>query len=420
MGCQGRRGIGVVLACALLSAALAWASPAVASTISVGDVEVAESADVTFAVTRVAEAFAPARTVSFATAAGPAVAPADYTAAGGSLSFGGTLLFGETQIQYVTVRVNDDELDEADESFRLVVAGPEVGDGEGVATIVDDDPQPSLSVNDGATVGEGTEGAHARFTVRLSAASGRSVTVSYATADAGATAGSDYTARSGTLTLAPGTTQAAIDVPILDDAADEPAEAFELRLSSPGNATLVDAVGMATIGDDDEPSPAPPPVVGVPPDGTGSSTPTVGLPNLIIPGPAAGSTSGSSSKPALGVSHPRLRRPSTVLVTLSCPAQAGRCSGRVTIFSIPNPRSKIKALRRERRLGAMLFTLSGGRAQTLERRLGRSDLALLRRTGRMRVRAYVLTQDAAGRTGVRSVNGTLIARTAHSSPSRGK
>jgi hypothetical protein len=61
------------------------------------------------------------------------------------------------------------------------------------------------------------------------------------------------------------------------------------------------------------------------------------------------------------------------------------------------------------------FSLAGGSARTLTRRLGRSDLALLRRTGRMRVRAYVLTQDSSGHAGVRSVNGTLIARTAHSS-----
>jgi hypothetical protein len=106
-------------------------------------------------------------------------------------------------------------------------------------------------------------------------------------------------------------------------------------------------------------------------------------------------------------------------MTLSCPVSAGRCSGRITLFTIPNARSKIKALRRERRLGRVEFSLPGGRSQTLALSLGRTDRALLQRTGRMRVRAYAITQDSAGRTGVRSVSGTLIARTAHSSPSRG-
>ena len=135
---------------------------------------------------------------------------------------------------------------------------------------------------------------------------------------------------------------------------------------------------------------------------------------------APGSTSaGSSTRTSLGLSSPRLKRPSTVLITLSCPQEAGRCSGRITLFSVPNSRSKIRALRRERKLGRVKFAVQGGRAQTLALALGRSDRALLRRTGRMRVRAYATTEDAAGRTGVRSVGGTLIARTAHSSPSSG-
>ena len=106
-----------------------------------------------------------------------------------------------------------------------------------------------------------------------------------------------------------------------------------------------------------------------------------------------------------------------MLVTISCPQAAGRCSGRVTLFSVANRRSRVKALRKERKLGRAAFSVAGGRAQTLSLALGRTDLALLRRTGRMKVRAYATTQDSAGRTGVRTVSGTLIARTAHSSPS---
>ncbi|MBW3653639.1 MAG: hypothetical protein KY433_08610, partial [Actinobacteria bacterium] len=111
---------------------------------------------------------------------------------------------------------------------------------------------------------------------------------------------------------------------------------------------------------------------------------------------------------------PRLRQPATVLVTLACPRQSGRCRGRMTIFSRPSRRSRIRALRTERRLGRRNFNLSGASTHTLRIALSRRDRVLLRRAGRISVRAYVVMTDSAGRTGVRRVNGTLVARTSHS------
>ena len=55
-------------------------------------------------------------------------------------------------------------------------------------------------------------------------ASDSTVTVDYATANAGATAGADYTAASGTLTFAPGETVKTVVVDITDDADAEPLE----------------------------------------------------------------------------------------------------------------------------------------------------------------------------------------------------
>jgi hypothetical protein len=418
MGCHGRRATSGVL-CALLLGALAWgAAPAAASTIGVGDVQVGEAAGtVTFDVTRNASFLAGSATVDFQTVDGSATAGTDYLARSGQLTFG-SALFGGTQVQQVVVTLRPDSFDEDTESFRLALAGVEVADDSATATIVDDDPPPVLSVADSPTVPEGAAGAQATFVVRLSAASARQVSVAYATVNGTATAGQDYTARSGTLAVSAGNSQAVIAVPVLDDGADEPAETFELRLSSPAAATIGDATAVATIADDDEPAaPAPP----APPAAGGTqqpSNPSIPLPTLGPTGTAPGATTGSSSKPALGISSPRLKRPSTVLVTISCPQVAGRCSGRITIFTIPNSRSKIKALRHERRLGRLSYAVAGGRAQTLQLKLGRTDRGLLRRTGRLRVRAYAVTQDANGAAGVRSVSGTLIARTAHSSPSR--
>jgi hypothetical protein len=55
------------------------------------------------------------------------------------------------------------------------------------------------------------------------------------------------------VTFSPGTTTQAIAVQILDDAIDEPNEAFSVRLSNPINATLDTTTATVTIEDDDPP-----------------------------------------------------------------------------------------------------------------------------------------------------------------------
>jgi streptogramin lyase len=88
--------------------------------------------------------------------------------------------------------------------------------------------------------------------VQLSAASGFTVTVNYATSPGTATAGSNYTTTNGTLTFAPGETSKNVSVPILDDATVEPNETVTLTVSSPTNATLgTPNPATLTILDDD-------------------------------------------------------------------------------------------------------------------------------------------------------------------------
>ena len=87
-------------------------------------------------------------------------------------------------------------------------------------------PLPTLSIND-ASVNEGNAGTTtATFTVTLSAAATSAVTVSYATADGTATAGSDYAATSGALTFAVGETTKTVSVTINGDTTVEPNETF--------------------------------------------------------------------------------------------------------------------------------------------------------------------------------------------------
>jgi hypothetical protein len=110
---------------------------------------------------------------------------------------------------------------------------------------------PSLSIDD-VSVTEGNSGStSATFTVTLSAASASAVSVGYATADGTATAGSDYTATSGTLTIAAGGTSGTISVPVLGDTTAESSETFTVSLSSATNATVADGQGTGTIVDDD-------------------------------------------------------------------------------------------------------------------------------------------------------------------------
>ena len=88
-------------------------------------------------------------------------------------------------------------------------------------------------------------------TVSLSAASEKTVTVQYATADGTATAANDYISATGTLSFAPGDTSKTVPVTIVQDTLDELNETFTIALSNPSNATISDATGVMTITDDE-------------------------------------------------------------------------------------------------------------------------------------------------------------------------
>ena len=82
------------------------------------------------------------------------------------------------------------------------------------------------------------------------------VSVDYATSDGTATAGSDYTAASGTLNFDPNQATATFTVPITDDTTVEPNETVNLTLSNPTGATFGSpASATLTIVDDDAPAP---------------------------------------------------------------------------------------------------------------------------------------------------------------------
>jgi chitinase len=113
---------------------------------------------------------------------------------------------------------------------------------------------PSISVTD-VTIGEGNTGTTSRtFTVTLSSASASAVSVNYATRNGTATAGSDYTAVSGTLSFAAGQTSKTVSVPVLGDTVFESDETFYLDLSAAVGATLSRSTATGTIANDDSQS----------------------------------------------------------------------------------------------------------------------------------------------------------------------
>ena len=94
-------------------------------------------------------------TVNYATVNNTAVAPGDYTATSGTLTFAP----GQTT-QTVTVLVNGDLLAEVNENYFLDLTNAgnaTIADSRGVGTIIDDDGEPTLSIND-VTVTEGNSG----------------------------------------------------------------------------------------------------------------------------------------------------------------------------------------------------------------------------------------------------------------------
>jgi hypothetical protein len=190
-------------------------------------------------------------TVQYATADVTATAGSDYVATSGTLTFAP----GVTQ-QTISVTVNGDTLVEPDETFDVNLSAPvnaTLAASQGIGTILNDDVAalPSLSINNVSQL-EGNSGtSQFVFTVSLSAASTNSITVQFATSDGTATAGSDYTATSGTLTFGAGETQKTIAVSVNGDTTWEPDETFFVNLSNPTNATLGVSQGQGTILNDD-------------------------------------------------------------------------------------------------------------------------------------------------------------------------
>jgi probable HAF family extracellular repeat protein len=221
--------------------------------ISVSDATISEgntgTRAATFTVTISAASTQPV-TLAYATANVSAAVGSDYQVASGTLTFAP----GETS-KTVTVLVNGDRLAEANETFVVNLSGPTgatIGDGQAVGTIVDNEPR--ISIGD-VTKSEGKNGKTTlfTFTVTLSTAYDQPVTMSFKTVNGTArTSNSDYVAKTGTLTFAPGETTKTITIVVKGDSKREASETYYLDLfGQSSNARFTKSRGIGTILNDD-------------------------------------------------------------------------------------------------------------------------------------------------------------------------
>jgi hypothetical protein len=164
----------------------------------------------------------------------------------------------------IGIRICGDTVTELNEHifvFLSNVVGAQCLEGtcDAVASIVNDDVAPTLSINNISTsepvIGTKTTG----FTVSLNHTSQLPISVNFATRNGTAKAAcqlcsppvisGDYFSHSGTLQIAPNTTSASISVSINSGISNEPDENFFVDLSAPVNASIAVGSGRGTIRD---------------------------------------------------------------------------------------------------------------------------------------------------------------------------
>jgi autotransporter-associated beta strand protein len=184
----------------------------------------------------------------------PVIAKWSYRLGSGSGIPGPTLTFqpGGPASQTIVIPYDANETPEDDRVYQInispVNARPEHLTGQ--VTVLDEDPV-ELTVLD-TTVSETQTTVF--LLVTASRGSWKPVSVHYETASGTATAGSDFTATSGTLTLSTNRNVQRVHIPLLPDTAAEGDEFFTLLLSGAVNATIRRASATVTILDDETPA----------------------------------------------------------------------------------------------------------------------------------------------------------------------
>ena len=185
--------------------------------------------------------------------AGTATFNTDYTriGTGNFTATSGTITFAAgASTATLTIDPTADTVVESNETVALTLAtgtGYTIGTTTAVTGTIVNDDVPVINLSANQTIVEGNSNPqNVTYTVTLSRSDTRVITVNYATANGTATAGSDYTSRTGTLTFNSGVTSQSINIPILNDSINEANETFTLTLTSPTNANLGTRTSVTT------------------------------------------------------------------------------------------------------------------------------------------------------------------------------
>ena len=195
---------------------------------------------------------APNQTVLFSASPETAVGGIDFAPISNQL-----VTFSGAQASVVVpVTILDNTTIAGSRVVNLTLSSPSTGLSLGVPraatlTILEDDATVQLASASYSV----SEGAIATLTVTRTGGTLGTAIVSYATGPGSATSGTDYTARTGTLTFGPGVTSQTITVPTINDTLVEGPETFTVALSSPSPAASVSlgspAAATVTINDND-------------------------------------------------------------------------------------------------------------------------------------------------------------------------
>lgn len=190
-------------------------------------------------------------TVHYQTVDEGATAGSDYAATAGTLVFPP----GSTN-QSIPVKIFGDTLYEVQERFLVRLDSPvnaALGDGEAVGTLLEEELEPRLVVED-VTIGEGspeTGTNTALVSIRLTGKSSQEAFLTYYTVDRTARSVSDYVAQRGQMVFRVGETQQLVRIPLVADLRPEPEETFLLALTNVFGISVTKGEGVITIKDDD-------------------------------------------------------------------------------------------------------------------------------------------------------------------------
>ena len=305
--------------------------------------------------------------VDYSTADGSASAGSDYTSASGTLNWAD----GDSADKTFTIPVTWDGRGEGPESVSLALTSPTGGSELGsnasaVLRIADDGASGALGMSS-AAYGIGESNGIVTITVNRPGGSlGGPVTIDYATMNGTASAGSDYTAVSGTLAFDPGEATKTFTVPVTSDSGFEADETFQVALSNATGGAAVGSPAGATVtimNDDAAPAGGPTPA-GTAPDGTA---------------------------PKLTLAAKRVQR---ALKTKAL-ALSARCDEQCALRAV----AKVKIGRKNVVLGRARATGASGRTAKMKLKLSRKSLARLQKAmkrGKARVVLTVSAADAAG------------------------